>query len=199
MLSILLAVAVAGSSGNPTNLEMTEQVVTEAFYSLADSLGDAGVRSLAIEMVGDHAGNWLVEQSARSVLSSSGIVVSEFSRSTGSPLVTLRLRTMDLAVTLGNAGRSWVFGSRKVDRTVRCEIAAEILDSTGVVVNAWRCGSEASDRVPYSELAILQGASDQAWLTGGTPTTSGGGILEPIVVTGVVASLIYLFYSSRAE
>jgi hypothetical protein len=199
MLSILLAVAVAGSSGNPTNLEMTEQVVTEAFYSLADSLGDAGVRSLAIEMVGDHAGNWLVEQSARSVLSSSGMVVSEFSRSVGSPLVTLRLRTMDLAVTLGNAGRSWVFGARKVDRTVRCEIAAEILDSTGVVVSAWRCGSEASDRVPYSELAILQGASDQEWLTGGTPTASGGGILEPIVVTGVVASLIYLFYSSRAE
>jgi hypothetical protein len=198
MIPIVLALAVAGSTGYPTNLEMAEQVVTESVTSLADSLGDAGIDDVSLEVVGEHAGNWLVEQSARAVLSDHGVSVAAADR-TGGGMPVLRLRAMDLAVTLGNAGRSWLFGSKHVDRIARCELAAELLDSEGVTQRSWRCGSFAEDRVPYSELTVLQGSSGEEWITGGTPTSSGGGILEPLVVTGVVASLIYLFYSSRAE
>jgi hypothetical protein len=197
MIPIVLALAVAGSTGYPTNLEMAEQVVTESVTSLADSLGDAGIDDVSLEVVGEHAGNWLVEQSARAVLSDHGVSVA--ADRTGGGMPVLRLRAMDLAVTLGNTGRSWLFGSKHVDRIARCELAAELLDSGGVTQRSWRCGGFAEDRIPYSELTVLQGSSGEEWITGGTPTSSGGGILEPLVVTGVVASLIYLFYSSRAE
>jgi len=198
MLSILLAVMVAGSTGTPTNLEMAEQVVGQAVTPLADSLCSNGFRSISIEMVGDNPADWLVEQTARSVFSSFGVAVSAADR-TAPEGTTLRLRTMEMAVTLGSAGRSWVFGARRVNRIVRCEVSAEVVGQDGTVERSWRSSSDASDRVHQSDLASLQGSSGQEWLTGGTPSASGGGVLEPLVVTGVVASLIYLFYSSRTQ
>jgi len=191
-----------------SNLELAEQAVGEACSSISDSVLASGIDSVRLEMSGDHPGNWLVEQCIKAEMDGSGLVVL----STGGPsaresqpaapaagAVALRVRPMELSVILGNTSRSWLVGPQKVERTVRCELYAELADSSGTVIGSVRSSASRSDRVPVSDLPELRGSSDQAWLTGGEPQASTGGLLEPLVVTGVVASLIYLFYSSRAE
>ncbi|NLP04401.1 hypothetical protein GX411_00415 [Candidatus Fermentibacteria bacterium] len=199
MLTMLIAAALAAAGEVPTNLELIEEAVTEACLALPGALEAPSGDALAVRIEGDHEGNWLVEQCATAVLEASGFLVADSPRvEEGSP-VTIRIRPMELAVTLTGAGRVWLIGSRRVDRLAVCELSTEVVDASGTVVSSIRSGASRSDRIDASDLARLQGASGEAWLTGGTPAQSGGGILEPVVVTGVVASLIYLFYSSRAE
>jgi hypothetical protein len=198
MLAILLVAAALAAYEPPTNLEMAEQAIAEACLSLPDSLLTAGFQSVKVSMDGDHQGNWLVLQGAVSSLEAGGVQVTSGGRDDAGA-VTLRIRPMELSMSLMDAGRSWIFGSRRIDREFRCELSAELTDSQGLVVISMRSGASRADRVGFSELERLQGGGSEEWLTGGTPAAASGGILEPLVVTGVVASLIYLFYSSRAE
>jgi hypothetical protein len=198
MLEIMLVAAALAAFEPPTNLEMAEEAIAEACLGLPDSLLSAGFRSVSVSMDGDHQGNWLVLQGVVGALEAGGVQVTVSDRGSSGP-VALRIRPMDLSMSLTDAGRSWIFGSRRIDREFRCELSAELTDSGGIVVMSLRSGASRADRVGYSELERLQGGSSEEWLTGGTPAEAGGGILEPLVVTGVVASLIYLFYSSRAE
>jgi len=62
-----------------------------------------------------------------------------------------------------------------------------------------RSSGTARDEIAWSDTEILNGSAEWEWLTGDLPENRGGGILEPIIVSGVVASLVYLFYSSRAD
>lgn len=187
------------SATTPTNMEVLEVVVDEACLPLADSLTSAGLDTVMLEIAGDHPGGWLVAQSVKSVLDSRGVtVLTEVSRDSVRS-VRLSVRPMELSVMLDDAGRAWLVGARRIDRTVICELYSEALDPSGVLLLSTRSGASRSDRVGQSELPGLRSSSDQAWITGGEPAEGGGGLLEPLVVTGVVASLIYLFYSSRAE
>ncbi len=199
MLTMLIAAALTAAVDPPTNLEMVEEAVTEACLALPGALGVPTGEMLTVQIEGDHEGGWLVEQCATAVLEASGFLVADSPRADGGSSVIVRVRPMELAVTLAGAGRAWLIGPRRIDRRAVCELSTEIVDVSGAVVYSVRSGASRSDRIHASDLARLQGASGETWLTGGTPSQSGGGILEPVVVTGVVASLIYLFYSSRAE
>lgn len=191
-----------------SNLELAEQAVGEACSSITDSVRASGIDSVRLEMAGEHPGNWLVEQCIKAEMDGSGLVVTSAAGPTvrdlqpavgGTGMVALRVRPMELSVILGSTSRPWIVGPQKVERTVTCELYAELADSSGTVIGSIRSSATRSDRVPVSDLPELRGSSDQVWLTGGEPQPSTGGLLEPLVVTGVVTSLIYLFYSSRAE
>jgi hypothetical protein len=198
MVVAALVIAVLSASA-PTNMEILEAVVDEACLPLADSLAAAGLDTVMLEITGEHPGGWLVGQSVKAVLDSRGVtVLTEVPRDSVPP-VRLSIRPMELSVMLDDAGRTWLIGARRIDRTVMCELYSEVLDPSGVLLLSARSGASRSDRIGESELPGLRSSSDQAWITGGEPAEGGGGLLEPLVVTGVVASLIYLFYSSRAE
>ena len=196
MTSILLAAVILGG-GHYTNLELVEATVVEACTELAAMLDEQGVDEVFIVLEGDHTGNWLVEQTASSVLGSLGYSVST-GRDEGFPFI-LRLRPMDLAVRYGDTSRSWIFGKKQVERVAVCELSGQLVAENGTIIASMRSSATDSDRVPVSELDVLDGPDDWTWLGEGEIGGDGGGILEPLVVTGVVASLIYLFYSSRAE
>ena len=91
-----------------------------------------------------------------------------------------------------------MFGRKRVERHAVCELSATLVDAGGTILVSARTSASDSDLVPVAELDVLD-HQDYDWLGQGEIGEEGGGILEPLVVTGVVASLIYLFYSSRAE
>ena len=195
--SIIVVIALA-SSPVPTNLELVEQAVLESVEELPSRLLDQGVDTVGVEILGDHPGGWLLEQTATQILNSEGVTVSSVSRDPGSGYV-LRLRPMDLAVRYGDSSRSWLIGSKKVDRHATCEISATLLSAGGTVIMSNRYGATVSDQVAVSDLSRLAGERTDPWLAPERTESGEGGILEPLIVSGVVASLIYLFYSSRAE
>jgi len=197
MTSILLAAVVMGG-GYYTNLELIESTVGEACAELMVMMDENGVDTVSITIEGDHAAGWLVEQTATTVLGSQGYIVVNLGRDEPGP-VELRIRTMDLAVRYGDTSRPWIFGRKMVERVAVCELSAQLVSPDGSVLASVRASAGNTDKVPVSELDVLDGPDDWSWLGEGEIGGDGGGILEPLVVTGVVASLIYLFYSSRAE
>lgn len=196
--SILVLTALAAMPA-PTNLELAEAAVLEAVSEIPGDLAELGVDTVVVEMAGDHAGGWLLEQTATSELSAGGVTVNAAEGESARTAYRLRLRPMELEVRYGESSRSWLIGTKKVTRHATCQISATLLGPSGQVVLATRYGADVSDRVPVSSLSQLAGERGGPWLSPEMEGDGEGGILEPLIVSGVVASLIYLFYSSRAE
>ncbi|OPL19117.1 MAG: hypothetical protein AVO35_12205 [Candidatus Aegiribacteria sp. MLS_C] len=182
----------------PTNMEMAEDALVMALEELPAQLAALGASEVNVEVSGEHTGNWFIKQTVLSVLHESGITVTDWT-DPEDPSMVLRIRPMELSVDYGGVSRPWIVGNKRVERIAKCELMSTLLDGDGEILFNLRTSGLRQDVVSWSETELLEGSTEWEWLSGELPQNSGGGILEPIVVTGVVASLVYLFYSSRAE
>ncbi len=196
MYTILMAALLALA---PSNMELAEDAILLSLQELPDSLFSYGADEIMIEILGEHSGNWFIEQTIYSVLHENGITVSQRELDPEGSSLTLSVRPMELVVEYGDVSRPWVIGSKRVDRIAKCELSSTLLDADGVVLMTARTSGIEEDMIPWSDAEVLNGSEEWDWLSGEMPENRGGGILEPIIVSGVVASLVYLFYSSRAE
>lgn len=186
----LLELVLAGSM---TNLDMLETVVLNAMEPVAEQVSAQGLETVTLNIQGEHEGGWLLEQIATSALGAAGVTVY-ISRDEGD--WTLNLRPMQLGVTYAQTRRSWILGGKRVPRLASCEIAATLVDPEGNVILTSREGSAIENIVCPSDIIILE-SSTEKWINGELSDEESGNILEPLVVTGVVTALVYLFYSSR--
>lgn len=190
MTVFLLGLALTGL---PTNLDMLETVVLNALEPIAEQVSAHGLEGVTLNVQGEHEGGWLIEQIATVALSHAGVTVYT---SRGEDGWMLNLRPMELGVTYAQTGRSWFLGGKQVPRLASCEIAATLVDSSGSVVLTVREGFVIESTVPISDVIIIE-SSTEKWINGELSEEESGNILEPLVVTGVVTALVYLFYSSR--
>lgn len=195
MYTILMTAVLALA---PTNMELAEDALALALQELPAQLTAYGVESVSVEMVGEHAGNWLISQTVMSFLHEEGFQVIDRGEPDSTGMV-LRVRPMELRVEYGKVSRPWLVGNKRVERIAKCELSSTLIAGSGEIVMSVRTSGIESDVISWSDAQVLNGSTDWEWLSGDLPENRGGGILEPIVVTGVVASLVYLFYSSRAE
>ena len=180
-------------TGSMTNLNMLETAVATALAPVSEEISAQNIDILTLEILGEHEGGWLIEQIATSTLADAGITVSTSREAEG---FTLNLRPMELGVIYAQTTRSWFLGGKQVPRLATCEIAATLLDPEGNVVSTTREGSVIEDTVSPSDIVIVE-SSTERWANGELSEEESGNILEPLVVTGVVTALVYLFYSSR--
>jgi hypothetical protein len=181
-------------AGSMTNLDMVETTVNDAMESVAEQVSDQGVESVSLSIQGEHEGGWLLEQIATSTLSSAGVTVCSVREEGG---WMLNLRPMEMGVTYAQTRRSWVLGGRQVPRVASCEISAVLVDPEGAAVFTSREGSRLESTVSPSDIVVLESSTEE-WANGKLSEDESGNILEPLVVTGVVTALVYLFYSSRS-
>jgi len=111
--------------------------------------------------------------------------------------VVLEYRVTELEVTYPRRWRSSLFGSEMVERSARAGITFRMLDKlSGRVLWADSGRAAATDVVPQKLLAYLEVVEE-----GGRPAKPDvgglGRVVEPIVVSGIVIGLVFLFYSSR--
>jgi hypothetical protein len=64
------------------------------------------------------------------------------------------------------------------------------------VVLTAREGAVTQSKVSLSDIDLLESTTER-WVNGELSSQESGNVLEPLVVTGVVTALVYLFYSSR--
>ena len=183
----------------PSNMELAEDAILISLQELPDSLLSYGADEIMIEILGEHLGNWFVEQTIYSVLHENGITVFQRELDPDGSSITLRVRLMELVLEYGDVSRPWVIGSKRVERIAKCELSFTLYDADGSMLMTLRTSGIEEDLIPWSDAEVLSGSEEWVWLSGEMPENRGGGILEPIIVSGVVASLVYLFYSSRAE
>jgi len=191
MLTIFFAgIALTGAM---TNMEMIESVVSEAMIPIASQVAGEGADTIVLEVNGEHPGSWLLEQTAVSVLNNAGLTVTN-AREEGS--WKLRIRPMEMSVTYARTERSWILGGKRIPRLATCQLSAFLEDSLGNVVLAAREGAVLNSTVSAGEIALLESVAEK-WVNGVHTGEESGNLLEPLVVTGVVTALVYLFYSSR--
>ena len=109
----------------------------------------------------------------------------------------LEYRIGELEIRYPRRWRSSLFGSAMVERSVRAVIFFRLIDKTdGRVIWADSGSASVTDVVSQKLLENLELAQE-----GGGETESGAGglgrVVEPIVVSGIVVGLVFLFYSSR--
>ncbi len=188
----LLGLALTGSATS-TNLDMLETVVLNAMEPVSEQVAAQCTESIRLHIQGEHAGGWLIEQIATMSLRAAGVTVFSARDEEG---WVLNLRPMELSVTYAQTRRSWILGGKQIPRVASCEISAVLIDPQGNIVLTAREGSVIESTVSPSDIVILE-SSTERWANGELSEEESGNILEPLVVTGVVTALVYLFYSSR--
>ncbi|NOQ21675.1 MAG: hypothetical protein GQ565_03350 [Candidatus Aegiribacteria sp.] len=196
MYTILMTVLLAMV---PSNMELAEDAILLALQELPETLSSYGADEILIEIIGEHSGNWFIKQTVSSILHENGITVFERDVNSDSSWMVLSVRPMELLVEYGDVSRPWIIGSKRVERIAKCELSSTLLDADGSILMTVRTSGIEVDKISWSDAEVLNGSEEWEWLSGDLPENRGGGILEPIIVSGVVASLVYLFYSSRAE
>ena len=181
-----------------TNFELVQEAARGASAKLVARLDSAAVGSpVALHAVGTHEGGFLVESTLSSVLTAAGHAVRTRADSTaGGPV--LEFEVMDLGVAYTRVWRNAWLGDKKVERQARARVFARLVDDTAARI-LWAEQAEAKvvDEVAYGVLPTLEEKGGATYLQATLPTRSWNKIVEPLVVTGIVAGLILLFFSNQ--
>jgi hypothetical protein len=194
---ILMVLALVGYSDR-TNVELAEEALVMACVPIPDSLASMGVDCVTLQIEGTHEGGWFLEQTLTAILDDRGVLVAGSPEDRSAQMV-LSVRPMELRVGYGDINRPWIVGAKRVERIATVEVSTQLIDSAGSVVMTMRTSGTAADVISWDDADALAGSDSWTWLSSELPEGGEGGILEPLIVTGVVASLVYLFYSSRAD
>ena len=108
----------------------------------------------------------------------------------------LHARVDGVGVTYVRRIRSFLFGVKGYERVVSMRASATLVEpGTGQVLWARSASGTVTDIVEKRDLAYAAGGSEA--FDPPLPRGSGLKILEPLIVIGVVAGLVVLFYSNR--
>jgi hypothetical protein len=98
---------------------------------------------------------------------------------------TLEYRIVDISMMYSGGGRKLLVGSRNIDRVMEASVHARLLG-----------GGTRADRIPGSALRDVEASGYPCE----PPSLDAGGLgrlVEPAVVTAIVAGLVYLFYTNQ--
>jgi hypothetical protein len=95
--------------------------------------------------------------------------------------------------------RSYLIGGKRVRRTADVRLVAKVVDpADDSVVWVGEAGRSHEDQFSYSELPAVE-AGVFAFTKPPRKTTNWGKIAEPVVVSGIIVGLVYLFFSNQTD
>lgn len=113
------------------------------------------------------------------------------------PHLVLEYRITELGIEYPRVWRSNFVGRKMLERYACAAIHVRLVeDGSGALVWAGDGRAVQSDEVPVSQLSLLEGKGED-WQKGTLPAGKMGAVVEPLVVTAIVAGLVYLFYSNK--
>jgi len=111
--------------------------------------------------------------------------------------LVLRYRVVDFEITYPHNYRKSPLGSRRVQRRASVSLLAQLLRGAREdVVWVGNGDVERLDVVPAGKLPLLEG-TNFPFTQPALETRKIGSLVEPALVTGIVAGLIYLFYTNQ--
>ena len=191
----LLASASAGAGELATNIDL---VVATARQAVRDGLADLDSAGEELSWHGrvlllpqeETEENWIVEHLLLEELLSRGFEVTLDSTASGSDGAELSYRIVDLSVT----GSSGILGGR-IERRCRLTLALR-LTSGGELRWQTEAKSGIADFVPKRRIEVLQ-SSSYDFADTELEEKNWGKFVEPIIVSAVLGSLIYIFFTNR--
>lgn len=152
---------------------------------------------LAVRPVGKSAGSFLVENTLASALSSAGWRVETRADSTAGRV--LEFEVVDLGLQYVHSYRNAWFGEKRVVREARARLFGRLVDNKARSI-VWADQTEKRDRdeLPAAALPVLEDTNPPDYLKVSLPPQRWNKIVEPVVVTGIVVGLIFLFFSNQS-
>ncbi len=191
-LLLCLSSALPAVALEASNLDLVTQTAQQA---VVDAIGEmqlpaeaAGESSgpIGLTSASSHTANWLFEHILAQDLLSRGLEVSLDE----SAATQLSWRVVDLGIT----GQSGLLGGSV---TRRCRVVVRLeLHQGGELVWSGDGHAEHQDRVPKGQIDALQPARFGFAKTDLEQRTWGK-FVEPVIITTVLGSLVYLFFSNR--
>ena len=186
---LLLPAGRAGALG-ATNLDLVSRAASQAVHEAVSGLDAAGhgegLQRVSIQPAARHDANWLFEHLLLRELLDRGLAVTVDTEAAAQ----LSYRVIEVAVT----GRSGML-SNTVTR--RCRVGLQLdLDLDQEFLWSGEGRARLSDRIPKGELEALQDSRFDFAETELEKRTWGK-YVEPALVSSVLGSLVYLFYSNR--
>ncbi|MGD8395761.1 MAG: hypothetical protein PVF43_09830 [Candidatus Eiseniibacteriota bacterium] len=149
---------------------------------------------IELRFANPHETSWMVKELVGEALAERGARVIADSLPGA---VELELNVVELGLRYTGARRSFLFGPKRIERLAVATLAGSVLDP-GDGTLAWRGEGRARaiDEVPAGKLSILEGQS-YPFTRPVLPPSNIGHVLEPIIVSGIVVGLVFLFVSNR--
>jgi hypothetical protein len=187
------------AQGPLTNYELVRAAAhaasSELVTGLAPVVGDSvvGVRGIS-----QSSGSFLVENTLSKALTDAGFQVRTRADSTIGRVVEFEVA--DLGLAYPRVHRSAFFGHKRVEREARARIFARLVDQErGSILWADQAESRQSDEVEASRLPELEDKNPADYLEATVPPERWNKLVEPVVVTGIIAGLIILFFSNQSS
>jgi len=192
----------AADTPPPTNLQRIVQATQEA---AEDALGELRSEELVdrlrisgavLAARSPHAANWIAEAVLAEVLTAFDIPVRRADSNPSEPLLEYRILEIGVELT-GQGRRRWLIGEKMVDRLARVKLSLQLTDSaTGEVLWMEKRSREALDRFPRRALPQVR-SNKYSFSAAALQESDISRIVEPVIVSGVVGWLTYLFFSNR--
>ena len=188
LAALLLALGPAEALA-PSNLELVtdtaRQAVDEALAGL--DIGDS-VSTIGLQAAAAHPANWLVEHLISEALLERGLTLG--AGDAADQDLRIDMRVIDLSVD----GRSSLLGGA-VKRRCRVVLRLDVYRE-GEQLDSGEGHVERVDSIPKNQLEALQ-HSRFSFAKTDLEKRSWGKYVEPIIITTVLGSLVYLFFSNR--
>ncbi|MBM4116276.1 hypothetical protein FJ251_00800 [bacterium] len=182
--------------GTPTNLGLAHSMAAEV---AAASLAELGARAgdcLFIAPAAEHAGNGLLELALTEAARRQGIAPAP---GPGDCARHLEFRILDLRIAYTGVDRSALWTRKEIERHGACIVACRLLDATaGSELAATQREVLMADRFPYA-LRELVASPSYPFTAPELKERDWSKSAEPFVVTGMVAALVYLFFSNQSS
>lgn len=182
--------------GALTNLGLVHAMAADvAAAVLTDFAGQIGERFQA-QAESEHSGNGILALALEQAARERGLAVVEPALDVP---VRLDYRILELRVAYTGVDRSAFWTSRDVERHGGCVLAARLVDTaSGATLATTQREVVMADRFDYALLDLVRSESygfTQPELSERDWSKSA----EPFVVTGMIAGLIYLFFSNQSS
>lgn len=180
----------------PTNLGLAHSMAAEVAAASLAELGPLAGDCLRIAPGSEHAGNSLME-----------LALTEAARRQGiAPAVgladcprQLEFRILDLRIAYTGIDRSALWTRKEIERHGTCIVACRLLDiAAGSELATTQREVMLADRFPY-DLRELVASPSYPFTAPELKERDWSKSAEPFVVTGMIAGLVYLFFSNQSS
>ena len=194
---LLLSIGIISASEHLSNIETVGNILEQKSKTIMQVLTGYQGKVVFIEAEGTHEANNVVMSYIQSILKKNGQPIKRVPQNKEPQGLTVNVKILDINVSYSNPRRRHFVGTRVVDRITKITLFLTLTAQDGKVLSSTKISGRRKDILPI-DTAMSYQSSTYKFSNPKVPDTRSS-ILEPIVVTGIVGTLIYIFYANKEK
>lgn len=190
-----------------TNLEILEYLSGKAIDEILDNMNriDRESRVLLVKSRSVGEIDFVFENELLKNLTDKGLKVSEKvpdeeNKDQGAHIdYEFNYQIVRMSLSYPDIGRSWLIGAKEVERYAEIHLFVQLIDfNSGDIIWIGETEKIYDDVIPYSLLEKVEDTEFDFTMPERNEF-SWGKVVQPVIVTGIVTGLVYLFFSNQSN